>query len=574
MRSSGVVRSVALLVSAILCCFCSGIPAEETTVDMDVQIDENAPIEDGNSIDGASTCADGRLSDCSGRSLPDSVECDGADAGADSKIDGEGDPGACKPSCHAKSCGDNGCGGTCGSCENDYQCNPDLGACFFAGLCTPACGGKECGSDGCGGVCGSCAPGFQCVDFQCQQFDCQPDCEGKECGSDGCGATCGSCPADPDCPQAVEESSGQTCDTGVDLGVLADDGANVAVTGNITPAGDEDWYTFTAEDGPDDEDCDTFHVSVRFKENPKGQFVLDVFADGCSWTEQVCNQVDRFDWFVDFSAASDAGTAGKGECPCSEDADHQLTPPEQIVLECVKKSEILTPCPGGQKCANGSCYKVVCPPDCESKSCGPNGCGGNCGYCQGSEHCQDGVCLEVCLSDSGCADASSTICSANGLGILKCVEVEPGCFQFDSNVAYCDGDEMCVDGQCVPSCIPDCAGKVCGSDGCGGTCGECPDMEYCDEGACGDTCISDSECQEEGVVLCNDAGTGYVVCKLAEWPMAPNSDDDTTPTVHECTDNTRIFHVRVYRSKSVVSTCENYTLEFSNGLHPFSVPEQ
>jgi hypothetical protein len=34
--------------------------------------------------------------------------------------------------------------------------------------CTPSCAGKFCGDDGCGGVCGSCGPGQECVASNCQ----------------------------------------------------------------------------------------------------------------------------------------------------------------------------------------------------------------------------------------------------------------------------------------------------------------------------------------------------------------------------------------------------------------------
>jgi general secretion pathway protein C len=35
-----------------------------------------------------------------------------------------------------------------------------------------------------------------------------------------------------------------------------------------------------------------------------------------------------------------------------------------------------------------------------------------------------------------------------------------------------------------PDCKPECDGKACGDDGCGGTCGECTDDEICNEGKC------------------------------------------------------------------------------------------
>ena len=43
-----------------------------------------------------------------------------------------------------------------------------------------------------------------------------------------------------------------------------------------------------------------------------------------------------------------------------------------------------------------------------------------------------------------------------------------------------DAGLTCSDGACVPPCVPDCAGKSCGSDSCGGICGTCGDKAYCD----------------------------------------------------------------------------------------------
>ncbi|MGB0589502.1 MAG: hypothetical protein ACPGU1_07475 [Myxococcota bacterium] len=115
----------------------------------------------------------------------------------------------CIPDCDAAVCGDDGCGGTCGSCAVGESCS--AGACEAD--CTPAadCGDVECGSvdDGCGGtlVCGDCSEGSSCTEGECI-LDCTPatECGVVECGSadDGCGGTldCGGC------------SDGQTCTEG------------------------------------------------------------------------------------------------------------------------------------------------------------------------------------------------------------------------------------------------------------------------------------------------------------------------------------------------------------------------
>lgn len=42
------------------------------------------------------------------------------------------------------------------------------------GVCTPSCIGKTCGDDGCGGSCGSCSTGYTCTNNQCVQVSTCP----------------------------------------------------------------------------------------------------------------------------------------------------------------------------------------------------------------------------------------------------------------------------------------------------------------------------------------------------------------------------------------------------------------
>ncbi|MDP6946702.1 MAG: hypothetical protein QF464_21310, partial [Myxococcota bacterium] len=93
---------------------------------------------------------------------------------------------SCVPACGDKSCGDDGCGGACGACDEGLACDAD-GQC----VCAPDCDGKTCGDDGCGGVCGTCSAPMACGDDD--HCVCQPDCGERECGADGCGGSCGTC---------------------------------------------------------------------------------------------------------------------------------------------------------------------------------------------------------------------------------------------------------------------------------------------------------------------------------------------------------------------------------------------
>jgi len=124
---------------------------------------------------------------------------------------------SCIKDCLSKQCGDDGCGGTCGTCGGSQVCGEDF---FCHSECAPACSGKECGNDGCGGTCGACDQGEVCQAGQCVT-GCARDCDGKVCGDDGCGGTCGTCDSGEAC-QAGACVAGCTRDC--DGKVCGDDG--------------------------------------------------------------------------------------------------------------------------------------------------------------------------------------------------------------------------------------------------------------------------------------------------------------------------------------------------------------
>ena len=67
---------------------------------------------------------------------------------------------------------------------------------------------------------------------------------------------------------------------------------------------------------------------------------------------------------------------------------------------------------------------------------------------------------------------------------------------------YCNEGETCDAGMCVPDmpCEPDCYGKDCGDDHCGGSCGSCGSGFMCDY----DVCVP-----SEGCELDIDCGPGF-----------------------------------------------------------------
>ncbi len=116
----------------------------------------------------------------------------------------------CTPECNGKSCGNNGCGGSCGDCGPGTNCQNDH--------CVPVvnteiiCGDGSCQSGENCGTCSdcSCLAGQTCSNGQCLNV-CIFQCTGKACGDDGCGGSCGTCQAGQSCDNGQCVSPTNTC---------------------------------------------------------------------------------------------------------------------------------------------------------------------------------------------------------------------------------------------------------------------------------------------------------------------------------------------------------------------------
>ena len=80
----------------------------------------------------------------------------------------------------------------------------------------------------------------------------------------------------------------------------------------------------------------------------------------------------------------------------------------------------------------------------------------------------------------------------------------------------CPNGFYCEAGTCKEGdCLPDCEGKECGGDGCDGICGDCVEGYYCDQGTCKEgECVPEcdgKECGPNGCGgICGDCGCGEV----------------------------------------------------------------
>ncbi|MEK6937632.1 MAG: putative metal-binding motif-containing protein [Nanoarchaeota archaeon] len=55
------------------------------------------------------------------------------------------------------------------------------------------------------------------------------------------------------------------------------------------------------------------------------------------------------------------------------------------------------------------------------------------------------------------------------------------CGVTEGPIQECEDNQVCLSDRC---CTPDCYGKECGDDGCGGSCGWCSENKYCSAGNC------------------------------------------------------------------------------------------
>ncbi|MDP6944119.1 MAG: hypothetical protein QF464_08225, partial [Myxococcota bacterium] len=350
-----------------------------------------------------------------------------------------------------------------------YDCGQALGSADPTGDAPASCSGcpAECTGDAacsptCAGLCGGCPDGEVCLETGACYA---PQCTDKQCGTDALGFDCGQC------------APGTACVEGV-------------------------WQCLSVP-----EPC-----------LPKAA----PGCDGCGCESCVCLLhptccTDGWDLFC----------AAACELDCGESCDPCPPSPSCEGIPCGSYCGVdCGACPTGQLCLDFTC----CAPSCEGKVCGSDGCGGTCGACSGDDVCQDGACIpcpascegKIC-GDDGCGGSCGTCpdggycvggqCSISACdgrcetGDVSCGEdctcsCNGSCFEFgDCCPGLCD-----VCGPSFPNncCVPECEGKTCGDDGCGGSCGGCPPGQICD--AAFQICIDcTADCFEKA---CGDDGCG------------------------------------------------------------------
>ncbi len=328
---------------------------------------------------------------------------------------------SCQSACDNKECGDDACGGSCGTCSGDKVCN--------SGICSAPGGGGECGDISYEGICEgntlkycsldtlqvvNCgALGKNCgwnSDFNfnaCKtpaEGECVPNCllgenDNKECGDDGCGNLCGIC------------AGGESCNAGK------------CGTG-----------------GGGDDDCGDIDIT-GVCEGTVLKFCTgsSLFTKDCGETGKVCGFDAEMEWFDCLEGSGSGGEAG-GPCGAITEKGVCLENTQTVnyckdaVLQTLKCTDFDTFCmwnpddnggSGGYDCLDDPGCEGTCPANKRCQADGTCGCDnispdGHCEgnmlvYCQTvaqtlvTENCGSGPTPGVCVVVSGFADCASDI---------------------------------------------------------------------------------------------------------------------------------------------------------------------
>ncbi len=405
-----------------------------------------------------------------------------------------------------------------------------------SGPCTPDCTDRTCGDDGCGGSCGTCGPGQLC--------DATQNCidpaaiEGNTCNNPFVVAST---------PYSnTGDTTGLTNDiSGCNLGAAGNDAfysLTPTVTGIYTvgiPTASFDSALYVMSDCTDPNACTHSQDGL----GSGGEELTLSLTAGTTYTIIV-------DGFSNLSNTAGTYTFTVSD-PCVPNCQGLVCGSDGCGGSCGD-------CPPGENCQSGTCAAVgndctnpfvadAFPFENSASTAGSSNDftsgGGACGQLGDSsnDHAytfvpdQPGVYTLDLVADfdsalyasTNCADATNTCVTANdALG--------DGGEQIQITALAGESYTVVVDGYAnfsnhagnytltiSEACTPDCSGKVCGDNGCGGSCGDCTGGLVCDaSGQCGPSVACqnaiplapDSSTAGTTVGAANDFSSGGLVC--------------------------------------------------------------
>jgi hypothetical protein len=422
----------------------------------------------------------------------------------------------CAPACEDKNCGDDGCGGVCGTCDGEAPCNAQ-GRCKFCEPGTNVCDGntaKQCNGDGTryqgnAAACGLVSPGKPiCIGGECV---CEENCEGKACGDNGCEGDCGEC-ADSQTCDFDQQCVAAECTDGDPVCSPEEPGGVFQCEGGLIPeVGAQDSVFDCGAEGA------TCLIQTALVDDPGDSYdQVDLYCS-CVDGDQKCADAETIMICTDGTWTPVACGAGSGGPVCDEAKKACVTPPEPgdencCIGKCGQVAECGGPCP----CPPDQCYNGVCYDPCN----------------------EDEIGFSTCWSETVLAKCQST--PVNGPANLWWTPItcedDHTCKELAFGDATCKDDDLEEPGN--PACCEMKAGECGYIAACGGVCG-CDSSQgyFCYEadGAagiciadCTDFNIGDANCWSETAI---ETCSGYLGSKY--WKLTSCSTDSGAGSVCE-----------------------------------------
>jgi len=433
----------------------------------------------------------------------------------------------CVPDCKGKACGDDTCGGSCGSCNAGFVCT--AGACVKESLGQfgePCATNDDCTSGLCiespsGSVCttscsafSTCPEGWECKEvaggngstWVCAPTGgCTPKCDGLDCGPDGCGGSCGYCTGNLECAAGQCKlkagdpcAAAENCASG--LCIYFQIGARCSGPCSTDSGCPEDWTCIPWPSPEMPNICAPQSAVTPYDECKELADCINSCPEGdpgcyatCYFMANKSAQKGYAD-LLNCAAVSCAQCAQDSDCisTCILDqcfpAFGACFPGTEL---CVDTLACMDNCPPAETACTDGCYDQALPGakkqlvelfDCIAPLCGPAPEGGClaaavAGPCKAAYDSCIGQCQPVC---------AGAVCGDDGCG---------------GSCGSCLSSQVCDQGQCVQSCTPDCDKKDCGDDGCGGVCGTCAQDLVC---TLDGQCETPAACTPSAAMKCVD----------------------------------------------------------------------